>query len=590
MQLRPFAQFLVPALAVCAVVFGAGSTAWAAGSCETPSPVTPPAARVVVGTGAAASCTEAALRSAVSRGGHVTFRCGDEVTIPVTREIPVTRTTVVDGGGKVTLDGRGRNRILVAQDRTTLSVRNLTFVNGSAEKSDSRKNGTGGAVAGLYQTRVEVIGSTFRNNSAGIGGGAVAVHTDSSLSIVRSIFTGNSSWYGGAVYSLLSPLTVANSTFTDNRTTTSGGLGDGGAIGTDGAKPIGESGGVIRICGSTIRNNTGHGNGGGAYLWAYAPDKIIIERTTFEGNRVRSNGRGGNGAGGAARLSVGPQPGRSGSVIVRQSSIRANTSDGNGGAFYLDCSPTCAISNSTIHGNTAKDYGGAIFGDGHRSNNVTYARNSAGGHGGALFGGKFVLHNTVFVGNAARNPWGQSMTCSSTGTGGHVVQWLTSGRDTSNPCVRGVTAANPRLAAPAANGGSTWNMMPAKNSPLVDAGRACESRDQRGEQRSTARCDVGAVQRTSVTPTDPSPSPSVASPSPSITGTPEVSPLSALPPVEAVADQVPGPAPVRPVWPIVLVGTGVVAVVATLFTLWSVRRSRSGVHRSGVQGKRAVRD
>ncbi|WP_206025238.1 choice-of-anchor Q domain-containing protein [Micromonospora zingiberis] len=585
MQLRPFAQLVVPVLAVCAVVFGTGSTAWAAASCEPPPTLKVPSSGTVVGTGTAASCTESALRTAVTRGGHVTFKCGDAAKIQVSRELSVTKTTVIDGGGKVTLDGRGKNRILVAEDRTTLSVRNLTFVNGAAEQSDSRKTGTGGAVAGRYQSRVEVIGSTFRNNTAGIGGGAVAVHTDSSLSITRSTFTGNSSWYGGAVYSLLSPLSVVNSTFTDNSTTTSGGLGDGGAIGTDGAKPIGQSGGVIQICGSTIRNNTGHGNGGGAYLWAYAPDKIIVERTTFSGNRVKPNGRGGNGAGGAARLSMGPDTGRNGSIIVRQSSLLSNTSDGNGGALYLDCFPTCAISNSTIHGNTAKDYGGAIFGDGHRSNNVTYAKNRAGGHGGALFGSKFVLNNTVFVANSAGNPWGQSMTCSSTGTGGRVVQWLVTSRDNSNKCVPGVTAANPRLAAPVANGGSTWNMMPAKNSPLLGAGAKCESRDQRGEKRSTARCDIGSVQRTAVAAASPSASPSTPSPTPSASGAPSVAaaPVTQLPPVEAAAGSASGSEPARPILPIALVGTGIIAVAAALFTLRAVNRSRAGVHRSGAR-------
>ncbi|WP_199714382.1 choice-of-anchor Q domain-containing protein [Micromonospora radicis] len=585
MQLRPFAQLVVPVLAVCAVVFGAGSTAWAAGSCDPPAPLKVPSSGTVVGSGTAASCTESALRTAVTRGGHVTFKCGDTVKISISRELSVRKTTVIDGGGKVTLDGRGKNRILVAEDRTTLSVRNLTFVNGAAEQSDSRVTGTGGAVAGRFQSRVEVIGSTFRNNSAGIGGGAVAVHTDSSLSISRSTFTGNSSWYGGAVYSLLSPLSVINSTFTDNRTTTDGGLGDGGAIGTDGGKPIGQSGGLIQICGSTIKNNTGHGNGGGAYLWAYAPDKIVIERTTFVGNRVKSNGRGGNGAGGAARLSMGPDTGRDGTIIVRQSSLLDNTSDGNGGALYLDCFPTCAISNSTIHGNNAKDFGGAIFGDGHRSNNVTYAKNRAGGHGGALFGSKFVLNNTVFVGNSAGNPWGQAMTCSSTGTGAKVVQWLTTSRDNSNKCVPGAVAANPRLAAPAANGGSTANMMPAKNSPLLGAGAKCESQDQRGEKRDTSRCDVGAVQRTGVAAASPSPSPSSPSPSPSVSGSPGTAavPLAQLPPVEAAAEQGPAAEPGSPILPITLAGAGVVAAAATLFTLRTLRRPRGGVHRSGAR-------
>lgn len=497
---RLFARLLV-VVATTGAVAGAGSTAWAADICAEPKPLATPSTSRVVGSGTAASCTESALRGAITAGGRVTFRCGGAAaTIRVTREIPVSRTTVVDGGGLVTLDGGGANRILVARDRTTLSVRNLRFVNGAADASSSRKVGSGGAVAGLYQTRVEVIGSTFEHNTAGLGGGAVAVGTDSTLSITRSVFTGNSSWYGGAVYSLLSPLTVVNSTFTGNSTTTTGGLGDGGAIGTDGGAPIGE-GGTIRICGSVLKDNTGHGSGGGAYLWAYAKDAIIIERTTFDGNTVKSNGRGGGGLGGGARVSVGPtDQGGKGTITIRDTSVLSNTSDGNGGAFYVDCLPTCSITNSTFYGNSAQGYGGAIFGDGHHDNNVTFAKNSAGGHGGALFGKNFVLHNTVLAGNAAHNPWGQAMSCSETGKGDHVIQWLVSSADRSTACVSGAKAANPRLAAPAANGGPTLTMLPAAGSPLLNAGAACQPRDQRGTSRNTKKCDVGAVQRVPYAP------------------------------------------------------------------------------------------
>src|SRR5690242_14356305 len=116
MQPRLFAHLVVTGLAVCAVVFGTASTAEAADVCAAPPPVKVPVPSAVVGAGAADTCTESALRAAVAAGGHVTFDCGGTgATIPVTHEISVTRTTVIDGGGKVTLDGGGKNRILVSQ-------------------------------------------------------------------------------------------------------------------------------------------------------------------------------------------------------------------------------------------------------------------------------------------------------------------------------------------------------------------------------------------------------------------------------------------------------------------------------------------
>jgi predicted outer membrane repeat protein len=472
---------------------GANSSQSADADCDEPTPLPAPPKRVVVGLGTAETCTESALRTAASGGGYVTFNCGGgAVTIPVKAEIKTTATTVIDGEGKITLKGGGRNRILLAANGTTLSVRNLRFVNGAAAQVEDRGAGAGGAVSGIYKTNIEVIGSTFENNSAGFGGGAVYVGTDGKLSIARSAFTGNSSWYGGAVYSLLAPLTVVNSTFTDNSTLAKPGAGDGGAIGTDGAAPLtaNRTGGQIRICGSTFtRNKSARGSGGGVYLWAYAGDRIVVDRSTFKENAI-------DGIGGGARVSIGPTDwGKTGSITISDTSILSNTSTGNGGGLYLDCAPTCTIQNTTLYRNSSKAYGGAIFGDGHHDNNVTFAENSAGGHGGALFGGKFVLNNTVFVGNKAGNPWGQAMSCSQTGTGAHVVEWLTSSADKVSKCIPGVRAVDPQLQKPADNGGPTLTMMPAATSPLLKAGSGCTPRDQRGVARKSPACDVGAVER-----------------------------------------------------------------------------------------------
>jgi hypothetical protein len=115
--------------------------------------------------------------------------------------------------------------------------------------------------------------------------------------------------------------------------------------------------------------------------------------------------------------------------------------------------------------------------------------------GGALWGG-FTADNSVFLGNTSHNQWGLSETCAQTGSGAHDIQWGTKARDASTPCVSGVTAKDPKLAAPAANGGPTLTMMPGPASPALKAGRGCEPVDQRGAARSTAVCDLGAVQRT----------------------------------------------------------------------------------------------
>jgi predicted outer membrane repeat protein len=459
-------------------------------TCDVPEPFALPTTAKVVGSGTAESCTPEALRSAITGGGAVTFSCGDApITIAVSPALQVSKPTVVDGGNKVTLDGGGKNQIMVVASNQSLSVRNLRFMNGVAPAS-MEAQGIGGAVAGNWRSRVEVIGCTFEKNKAGRGGGAVAVWTGSSLVVVQSTFVGNTSWYGGAIYSLLSPLTIVNSVFTGNSTVTEGGMGDGGAIGTDGASesPDDSVGGAITICGTRISDNQSYGSGGGVYIWVYPPDRVTIDRTAVENNRAGLNAKKEGGLGGAMRIS-------NGEIVVKNSSFLSNNSEGNGGGFYLDCAPTCRISNSTFHNNSSKTYGGAIFGEKFETNNVTFSNNSAGGHGGALFGGGFVLRNTVFVDNKAGNPWNQAMSCSATGTGDHVLQWLSATSSAgSDTCIAKPIAADPKLGSPAENGGPTFTMLPAAGSAVLGAGAGCEATDQRGEARDPDACDLGAVE------------------------------------------------------------------------------------------------
>jgi len=418
----------------------ASSAASAMGSglaiCEAPTAWSLPTSQTVVGDGTAASCTETALAKAVSAGGHITFACGGSpVSIALNASLTVSKTTVIDGGGRITLNGGSKNRILIVKSNSALSVRNLRMINGAATQTMEAES-IGGAISGQWRSKVEVINSTFENNTAGRGGGAVAVWTGSTLTISGSTFKNNTSWYGGAVYSLLSPLAVVNSVFSGNGTVTSGGLGDGGAIGTDGASedPDDAVGGDVSICGSDISGNQGYGNGGGAYVWVYPPDRVVIDRVNVSNNAVGANGRNNNGLGGGMRVS-------NGEIVIRRSSFISNTSNNNGGGLYLDCAPSCQLINSTFYGNSAKAYGGAVFGDGHESSFVTYAGNSAGGHGGAIFGKNFIANNSIFSDNSAGNPWGQAMHCSSTGTGKNVLQWLSAKAGAgSDLCVSSVIA------------------------------------------------------------------------------------------------------------------------------------------------------
>ena len=456
-------------------------------ACDVPTPWDVPTTSQVVGTGTADSCTYSALSTAMKAGGAVTFNCGSSaVTIAVTSAINVDKATVVDGGGLVTLDGGGANQIFIVASNNSLSVRNLRFINGKAPAS-SDAPGIGGAVDGNWRSKLEVIGSTFENNTASRGGGAVAVWTGGSLTIVSSRFTGNVSWYGGAVYSLLSPLQIINSEFTDNSTVLQDGFGDGGAIGTDGASesPSDDVGGIVAICGTQIRNSQGNGSGGGAYIWIYPPDQAVIEQTTVESNSVVQNASGEGSIGGAMRIS-------NGGITIKDSSFLSNTSIGNGAGLYLDCVPSCAITNSTFYANkNTAGWGGAIF-SGNPSgqiamDNVTFANNAQQKtSGNAMFGGAtWTINNSIFIDNG----------CATSGTGAHVLQWDSTSKSAgSGACIPGVTAGDPKLSPPADNGGPTYTMLPGADSAALRAGANCEATDQRGQPRNTGTCDLGAVE------------------------------------------------------------------------------------------------
>lgn len=279
----------------------------------------------VVGQGDAGSCTAAALQSAVTQGGVVTFDCGGPTTIAITSEItvPTDRDTVIDGGGTVTLDGGGTARILHYSSgdyrgmyggaQHTLTVQRITltrakssgttmFPAASPPCSQGYEDGAGGAIL-MTSGTLHVIDSTFTNNQAvdigpDVAGGAIYTTGSVDTTIVGSQFDGNSASNGGAVGSLNSDLTLINDTFSQNRSLGEGGNatngtcpmvggqretgsgGSGGAVSIDGGDD-----GTLTVCGSTFSKNTCHAIGGAIFRTPDgAKQTSNIDRSSFDGN------------------------------------------------------------------------------------------------------------------------------------------------------------------------------------------------------------------------------------------------------------------------------------------------------------------
>jgi hypothetical protein len=165
------------------------------------------------------------------------------------------------------------------------------------------------------------------------------------------------------------------------------------------------------------------------------------------------------------------------------------------------------IVNTTFSGNEAtQGVGGALmlnFNDAaSQILNVTFADNKSNGGPGhfsaAIFGDlNFPISNTVFSNNLTKDA-GDPMQCTFTpGSGSSDFQWPSYravGSALDTPCVTGITFADAQLGSLGSNGGPTSTIVPSSSSPLRGAGRNCPPTDQRGVQRNSARCTVGAVE------------------------------------------------------------------------------------------------
>ncbi len=275
--------------------------------------------KTIIGDGTTESCTEKKFREAVAKGGVITFNCGENHHI-ITLSKPAkvfnneTPDIVIDGGGKITLSGGGKTRILYMntcdsnqvwttphcnnQDHPRLTVQNLTFIDGNS-KNEKEFDG-GGAIwvrGGLFK----IVNCRFFNNvcvSTGpdVGGGAVRVfdmYENSPVYITNSTFGGSEVYgnvgsNGGAISSIGVSWKIVNSIFSYNKAIgvggnpaqsgTSGG-GSGGAIYNDGNYI------KLSICGSKIEFN--EVNSFGAAIFFVSNDhsgEIKIEDSIIKNN------------------------------------------------------------------------------------------------------------------------------------------------------------------------------------------------------------------------------------------------------------------------------------------------------------------
>jgi hypothetical protein len=350
---------------------GGASGAWNAGnpngSCSAGVPARGQPADVsspttVVGTGTAASCTFAALQTAVTKGGIITFNCGaSPVTIQVTATLvlPSNKNTVIDGGRLITLDGGGAVQILSFSgtdwmtNTNGLTLQHLALTNAKetgtqmiptapAPCSQGFDDGQGGAVF-MTDGNLTVIDCIFTNNHAAplgpdTGGGAIYIEgSKNGAMIVSSTFTGNGASNAGAVGGLFAELDIYNSLFQSNM-----------AVGHD------ANGDDSSMC-SVINNNqheVGSGGNGGAIYSDGNSVNVLICGDAILNNAAGTNAFGGgifftsNNFGGTLSIADSTITGNTGGHWTQ---VNSGSTTNAGTAVGTNCK-SLTITNSTVQG------------------------------------------------------------------------------------------------------------------------------------------------------------------------------------------------------------------------------------------------
>jgi len=275
----------------------------------------------------------------------------------------------------------------IAARDSNLTVTDSSFVDCSA--------GEGGAISfyggTLSGARLDIIASDFSGNSTSIGG-ALQVQTDGEVNIVGSTFTNNSTLDSGAAIGLQGTVSLRSDVL------------------IDGCDFVGntafQTGGAIRgggVNGLTIRNSRFEQNAAsaGGALAATVDTDMRVEGTDFVSNSSL-------GSGGAVYVDV------TGNISLDTCSFVTNTASGSGGGVWVQAN-SMDIGSSSFDLNEADD-GGALstdlIGDGVIADTSFVGNSALIGGGGALqltVGGSADLDGTTFSANTGADQGGAAV-------------------------------------------------------------------------------------------------------------------------------------------------------------------------------------
>jgi predicted outer membrane repeat protein len=370
----------------------------------------PARAAGVVGNGAAASCTEAALDAALAGGGTVTFNCGGEKTFTFTSEKVITQDTVIQGGNLISFNGGSARRLFRVMAPAKLTLNDLILEKGYNPNDGGAilnqgtlvlnnvwvKEHVSGTCGGAIWTQGAVIiaNSRFEKNRAAIGG-AICTAGAATIQVANSRFyyneaaqAGNNVGYGGAIsLNATAILTFTGAAFLENKAQFGGALAIlPGATATVRGKMVGSE--------TFSRNSATHSSGA-----IYNLGSLNLYEARIGNNSIPSNLTVNGYGGGIASL---------GTLTIHNSSFYFNQGLTGGGLYLaggLDSS-AADLHQVKIESNRAKYNGGGVFADNTTMTitNTTFINNEAQGSGGGLACAQCArlrVSNSSFVTNKA---------------------------------------------------------------------------------------------------------------------------------------------------------------------------------------------
>lgn len=160
----------------------------------------------------------------------------------------ITSPIIIDGNGATFIRDGAAPPFRLMFSSNALTISRLTFTNGLADNGTTGSENDAGAILSVAGS-LTIADSTFINNRATDLAGTILGAAGVTVTVTGSTFFGNSANYGGAIYAGTSS-TIANSTFSSNRAF----IGYGGAV----TIPFG---GTATIAHSTFTGNLSSADG-----------------------------------------------------------------------------------------------------------------------------------------------------------------------------------------------------------------------------------------------------------------------------------------------------------------------------------------